>query len=107
MRKAILFLDSSGRPRGRSGSTRVVCAVVRRGVAKFTAASSPQLQERLVLVTPAPAARVWLPTRRFAALFGARPMSRLIRCKIQAHLAAGRVFGEAPFTGEVPVGEKQ
>ena len=76
---------------------------VDRVVDKFVAELETQLAARHVSITLTPPARRWLAARGYDAIFGARPMARLIQERIKRPLAEELLFGRLRDGGCVAV----
>ncbi|CAN5317434.1 ATP-dependent Clp protease ATP-binding subunit ClpA [soil metagenome] len=80
--------------------------VIKLIVDKFINELNGQLAEKRVLVKLTEQAREWLAKNGFDALYGARPMARLIHEKIKQPLANEILFGKLTDGGSVEVIEK-
>ena len=78
-------------------------ADVERVVDKFIGELCVQLAEKQVTLTLSAAARGWLAQQGFDALYGARPMARLIQQKVKEPLAEELLFGQLQHGGQVLV----
>ena len=78
-------------------------ADVERVVDKFVDELREQLVDKNVTIELTEAARAWLARQGFDALYGARPMARLIQQKIREPLAEEILFGALQGGGEAVV----
>lgn len=78
-------------------------AVVLQVVSKFVGELETQLRTRKVSISVAPAACEWFAAKGFDAVFGARPMARLIQKELKNKLADEILFGELKDGGKVDV----
>ena len=67
--------------------------IMERIVDKFMKEVEEQLAERKIRFELSPAARLWLAQSGFDAVFGARPLARLIQTEIKDLLADEILFG--------------
>ncbi len=82
---------------------QLTLADVERVVDKFVDELRVQLVEKQVTLELTAAARHWLAQQGFDALYGARPMARLIQQKIKEPLAEELLFGTLQHGGQVIV----
>lgn len=82
---------------------QLTLADVERVVDKFVDELRVQLVEKQVTLELTAAARHWLAQQGFDALYGARPMARLIQQKIKEPLAEELLFGKLQHGGQVVV----
>ncbi|MGE3540791.1 MAG: ATP-dependent Clp protease ATP-binding subunit ClpA [Candidatus Tectimicrobiota bacterium] len=82
---------------------QLTLADVERVVDKFVDELRLQLSEKQVTLELTAAARHWLAKQGFDALYGARPMARLIQQKIKEPLAEELLFGKLQHGGQVVV----
>ena len=79
---------------------------VKRVVDKFLIELDMQLNEKNVLLQVSDRARGWLARHGYDAIFGARPMARLIQTEIKRPLADEILFGRLQNGGTVEVDEE-
>lgn len=72
-------------------------------VDKFTAELADSLKERRVILNLTPAARSWLARQGYDREFGARPLTRLLREKVEDELAREILFGKLAQGGTVTI----
>jgi len=77
--------------------------VVRRVVDKFMAQLEAQLSDRNVTFSLTDGARAWLAREGYDALFGARPLARVVQEHIKKPLADELLFGKLAKGGHVKV----
>jgi ATP-dependent Clp protease ATP-binding subunit ClpA len=82
---------------------QLTMADVERVVDKFIGELQAQLAEKHVTLTLTDAARSWFAQQGFDALYGARPMARLIQQKVKEPLAEELLFGQLQHGGQVVV----
>jgi ATP-dependent Clp protease ATP-binding subunit ClpA len=80
-------------------------AAVRRVVDKFIIELDLQLNEKNVFLQISDRARSWLARRGYDAVFGARPMARLIQSEVKRPLADEILFGQLAGGGTVEIDE--
>jgi ATP-dependent Clp protease ATP-binding subunit ClpA len=73
-------------------------------VEKFILQLETQLAERRVAITLEPEARVWLAKKGFDAVFGARPLARVIQAEVRDPLTDEILFGQLEQGGTVRIG---
>ena len=73
-------------------------------VEKFVLQLESQLADRHVAITLTPEARAWLATKGFDAVFGARPLARVIQKEVRDPLADEMLFGALEQGGTVTIG---
>ena len=78
-------------------------ADVERVVDKFIGELQAQLADKHVTLTLTEAARYWFAQQGFDALYGARPMARLIQQKVKEPLAEELLFGQLQHGGQAVV----
>jgi ATP-dependent Clp protease ATP-binding subunit ClpA len=76
---------------------------VARVVDKFIGELQAQLVDKHVMLTLTDAARSWFAQQGFDALYGARPMARLIQHKVKEPLAEELLFGQLQHGGQAMV----
>jgi ATP-dependent Clp protease ATP-binding subunit ClpA len=72
-------------------------------VDKFVADLSQKLAKQKVVIELSPAARVWLATKGYDPVYGARPLYRLIQDKVKKPLADELLFGQLVNGGKVTI----
>ena len=72
-------------------------------VDKFIGELQAQLVDKHVTLTLTDAARSWFAQQGFDALYGARPMARLIQQKVKEPLAEELLFGQLQHGGQAVV----
>ena len=82
---------------------QLTMADVERVVDKFIGELQAQLVDKRVTLTLTDAARSWFAQQGFDALYGARPMARLIQQKVKEPLAEELLFGRLQHGGQVAV----
>ncbi|MQA28369.1 MAG: ATP-dependent Clp protease ATP-binding subunit ClpA [Luteitalea sp.] len=73
-------------------------------VEKFVMQLESQLIERHVAITLTPEARAWLAAKGFDAVFGARPLARVIQREVRDPLTDQILFGTLEHGGNVTIG---
>ena len=73
-------------------------------VEKFVLELEAQLRERRVAITLAPAARAYLARKGYDAVYGARPLGRLIQSEVRDPLTDEVLFGRLENGGTVTIG---
>ena len=73
-------------------------------VEKFILQLEAQLAERRVAITLTPEARMWLAAKGFDAVFGARPLGRVIQREVRDPLTDEILFGALENGGTVTIG---
>ena len=73
-------------------------------VEKFVLQLEAQLAERRIAIALDPAARAWLATRGYDAVFGARPLARVIQTDVRDPLTDEILFGRLEHGGTVRIG---
>jgi ATP-dependent Clp protease ATP-binding subunit ClpA len=73
-------------------------------VEKFILQLETQLAERKVAITLEPDARAWLAVKGFDAVFGARPLARVIQTMVRDPLTDEILFGRLEHGGTVKIG---
>jgi ATP-dependent Clp protease ATP-binding subunit ClpA len=73
-------------------------------VEKFILQLETQLAERRVAITLEPEARAWLAKKGFDAIFGARPLARVIQAEVRDPLTDEILFGKLEQGGTVRIG---
>jgi ATP-dependent Clp protease ATP-binding subunit ClpA len=82
---------------------QLTMADVERVVDKFIGELQAQLVDKHVTLTLTEAARYWFAQKGFDALYGARPMARLIQQKVKEPLAEELLFGQLQHGGQAVV----
>ncbi|HMZ81823.1 MAG TPA: AAA family ATPase, partial [Acidobacteriota bacterium] len=77
--------------------------VIEQVVDKFVRELGTQLKEKNVTIELTEPARLWLATKGYDKLFGARPMGRVIQSKLKEPLAEKILFGELEQGGRAVV----
>ena len=72
-------------------------------VEKFILQLEAQLAERRVAITLESAAREWLATKGYDAVYGARPLARVIQTEVRDRLTDEILFGELENGGTVTI----
>jgi ATP-dependent Clp protease ATP-binding subunit ClpA len=72
-------------------------------VDKFMMELQQRLQEKNVAIILSPAARNWLARRGYDAVYGARPLARLIQTEVGDAIASEILFGRLSRGGEVHI----
>ena len=73
-------------------------------VEKFVMQLEAQLAERRVAITLSPEARAWLAVKGYDAVFGARPLARVIQREVRDPLTDQILFGALEHGGTVTIG---
>ncbi len=73
-------------------------------VEKFVLQLEAQLAERHVAITLDAEARAWLATKGYDAVFGARPLGRVIQREVRDRLTDEILFGQLEHGGTVTIG---
>ena len=73
-------------------------------VEKFVLQLEAQLAERSVAITLTPEARAWLGTKGYDAVYGARPLARVIQREVRDRLTDELLFGKLENGGTVTIG---
>ena len=73
-------------------------------VEKFVLQLEAQLAERRVAITLTPDARAWLGTKGYDAVYGARPLARVIQREVRDRLTDELLFGKLEHGGTVTIG---
>jgi ATP-dependent Clp protease ATP-binding subunit ClpA len=73
-------------------------------VEKFVLELESQLRERRVAITLTPAARAYLGRKGYDAVYGARPLARLIQSEVRDPLTDEVLFGRLENGGTVTIG---
>jgi ATP-dependent Clp protease ATP-binding subunit ClpA len=73
-------------------------------VEKFVLQLEAQLAERSVAITLTPEARAWLATKGYDAVYGARPLARVIQREVRDRLTDELLFGKLENGGTVTIG---
>jgi ATP-dependent Clp protease ATP-binding subunit ClpA len=81
-------------------------AVVETIVEKFVLQLEAQLAERRVAIALEPEARAWLAEKGYDAVFGARPLARIIQSEVRDPLTDEILFGRLEHGGSVRIGLK-
>jgi ATP-dependent Clp protease ATP-binding subunit ClpA len=79
---------------------------IKRVVDKFIIELDMQLNEKNVMLQVTDRARSWLAKRGYDAVFGARPMARLIQTEVKRPLADEILFGRLQDGGTVEIDEQ-
>jgi ATP-dependent Clp protease ATP-binding subunit ClpA len=74
-------------------------------VDKFVLQLEAQLAERRVAITLEPEARAWLAKKGYDAVFGARPLGRVVQKEVRDRLTDEILFGALENGGTVTIGE--
>ncbi len=74
-------------------------------VEKFVLQLEAQLAERHVAITLTPEARAWLARRGYDAVYGARPLGRVVQKEVRDPLTDEILFGKLEQGGTVTIGE--
>jgi ATP-dependent Clp protease ATP-binding subunit ClpA len=77
--------------------------VVETIVEKFILQLEAQLAERRVAITLEPEARVWLATKGYDPIYGARPLARVIQAEVRDPLTDEILFGRLEHGGSVNI----
>jgi ATP-dependent Clp protease ATP-binding subunit ClpA len=81
-------------------------SVVETIVEKFVLQLEAQLAERRVAITLEPEARTWLAEKGYDAVYGARPLARIIQAEVRDPLTDEILFGRLEHGGSVTIGLK-
>jgi ATP-dependent Clp protease ATP-binding subunit ClpA len=73
-------------------------------VEKFVLQLESQLSERKVAITLEPAARAWLAVKGYDAVYGARPLARVVQAEVRDRLTDEILFGQLEHGGTVRIG---
>ena len=73
-------------------------------VEKFILQLEAQLAERHVAITLTPEARAWLARKGYDAVYGARPLARVIQREVRDPLTDEMLFGQLENGGTVTIG---
>ena len=73
-------------------------------VEKFVLQLEGQLAERHVAITLTPEARAWLAVKGYDAVFGARPLGRVVQKEVRDPLTDEILFGQLENGGTVTIG---
>jgi ATP-dependent Clp protease ATP-binding subunit ClpA len=73
-------------------------------VEKFVLQLESQLAERRIAITLEPAAREWLAIRGYDAVYGARPLARVVQTEVRDRLTDEILFGQLEHGGTVCIG---
>ena len=76
-------------------------------VEKFILQLEAQLAERRVAITLEPEARAWLAEKGYDAVFGARPLARVIQTEVRDRLTDEILFGRLEGGGTVTIALKE
>ena len=79
-------------------------AVMEMIVEKFILQLEAQLAEQRVAITLQPEARTWLATKGFDAVYGARPLARVVQSEVRNPLTDEILFGRLEHGGTVSIG---
>ncbi len=79
-------------------------AVMESIVEKFVLQLEAQLAERHVAIALTPEARAWLATKGYDAVFGARPLGRVVQKEVRDPLTDEILFGKLESGGTVTIG---
>jgi ATP-dependent Clp protease ATP-binding subunit ClpA len=72
-------------------------------VEKFVLQLESQLAERKIAITLEPAARTWLAVRGYDAVYGARPLARVVQTEVRDPLTDEILFGRLEQGGTVSI----
>ncbi|HYN06506.1 MAG TPA: ATP-dependent Clp protease ATP-binding subunit ClpA [Vicinamibacterales bacterium] len=75
-------------------------------VEKFVLQLEAQLAERHVAITLTPEARAWLAVKGYDAIYGARPLARVVQKEVRDPLTDEILFGKLEQGGTVTIGEE-
>ena len=78
-------------------------AVMETIVEKFILQLESQLAERHVAITLTPEARMWLAEKGYDAVFGARPLARIVQREVRDPLTNEILFGQLEHGGTVTI----
>jgi ATP-dependent Clp protease ATP-binding subunit ClpA len=73
-------------------------------VEKFVLLLEAQLGERRVAITLTPDARAWLAEKGYDAVYGARPLARVVQREVRDPLTDEILFGKLENGGTVTIG---
>ena len=73
-------------------------------VEKFVLQLESQLSERKIAITLEPAARAWLAVKGYDAVYGARPLARVVQTEVRDRLTDEILFGQLEHGGTVRIG---
>ena len=73
-------------------------------VEKFILQLEAQLAEQRVAITLQPEARTWLATKGYDAVYGARPLARVVQSEVRNPLTDEILFGRLEYGGTVSIG---
>jgi ATP-dependent Clp protease ATP-binding subunit ClpA len=73
-------------------------------VEKFVLQLESQLSERKIAITLEPAARAWLAVKGYDAVYGARPLARVVQAEVRDRLTDEILFGQLEHGGTVRIG---
>jgi ATP-dependent Clp protease ATP-binding subunit ClpA len=73
-------------------------------VEKFVLQLESQLSERKIAITLEPAARQWLAVKGYDAVYGARPLARVVQAEVRDRLTDEILFGQLEHGGTVRIG---
>jgi ATP-dependent Clp protease ATP-binding subunit ClpA len=73
-------------------------------VEKFVLQLESQLSERKIAITLEPAARAWLAVKGYDAVYGARPLARIVQAEVRDRLTDEILFGQLEHGGTVRIG---
>jgi ATP-dependent Clp protease ATP-binding subunit ClpA len=83
---------------------RLTPEVMETIVEKFVLQLEAQLAERRVAITLTPEARRWLAAKGYDAVYGARPLARVIQREVRDRLTDELLFGQLEHGGTVTIG---
>jgi ATP-dependent Clp protease ATP-binding subunit ClpA len=78
-------------------------AVMETIVGKFILQLESQLAERRIAITLEPGARAWLARKGFDAIYGARPLARVVQREVRDPLTDQILFGQLEHGGTVTI----
>ncbi len=73
-------------------------------VEKFVLQLESQLSERKIAIALEPAARAWLAVKGYDAVYGARPLARVVQAEVRDRLTDEILFGQLEHGGTVCIG---
>jgi ATP-dependent Clp protease ATP-binding subunit ClpA len=73
-------------------------------VEKFVLQLESQLSERKIAIALEPAARAWLAVKGYDAVYGARPLARVVQAEVRDRLTDEILFGQLEHGGTVRIG---
>jgi len=79
-------------------------AILETIVEKFVLQLESQLSERKIAITLEPAARAWLAVKGYDAVYGARPLARVVQAEVRDKLTDEILFGQLEHGGTVRIG---